>query len=323
MKYRNVLAATAIMGMLAITGCSRGALPEHNEANYNGERLVRSVTRNADNNDRTGTHTRGFTRGLERNVHHERADYDGFRRDGATRDNLNRSFIDRDVINSDYTNRDFTNRDHTNRDHTNRDFMNRDHMNRDHMNRDYTNRDHTNRDYLNRNTTRARNPINRNTRGLNRSHTAERNRINDRILSEGRTTTHGAVTDNATNRYDDQRTLRAADRVNEGLMARQHNYPNVTMADYNQTVPVMAIDNDESSASRVTAFFNSRRNRTAPETQPAVPPATPDVQPAPAPSQETDREVVPEVPETPAPAAPATPSVRPVKQAPSVERLMK
>ena len=72
MKYRNVLATAAVLGMLAVTGCSRGALPENNEANYNGERLVRSVSRhthemeNRVENAAENT-TRGFTRGINRN----------------------------------------------------------------------------------------------------------------------------------------------------------------------------------------------------------------------------------------------------------------
>ncbi|MCL2602880.1 MAG: hypothetical protein FWD90_00205 [Defluviitaleaceae bacterium] len=74
MKYRKTLAATALIGLMAITGCSRGAFPENNEANYNGERLVRSVTGRADGYngysgyDNTIRNTRGFTRGFTRNL---------------------------------------------------------------------------------------------------------------------------------------------------------------------------------------------------------------------------------------------------------------
>jgi hypothetical protein len=76
MKYRKTLATTALIGLMAITGCSRGALPENNEGNYNGERLVSSVTRRADgmaNNYNRGT-TRGFTRNMNRshNVNNNR-----------------------------------------------------------------------------------------------------------------------------------------------------------------------------------------------------------------------------------------------------------
>ena len=72
MKYRNVLATTALLGMLAVTGCSRGALPENNEANYNGERLVRSVSRHTHDVENRVENaaertTRGITRGINRN----------------------------------------------------------------------------------------------------------------------------------------------------------------------------------------------------------------------------------------------------------------
>ncbi|MCL2202711.1 MAG: hypothetical protein FWB88_02050 [Defluviitaleaceae bacterium] len=73
MKYRKMLAATALVGLMGITACSTGAYPENNEANYNGERLVRSVTRRADSfdggNSVDGTNrTRGFTRNISRNA---------------------------------------------------------------------------------------------------------------------------------------------------------------------------------------------------------------------------------------------------------------
>ena len=85
MKYRNVLAATALVGMMAVTGCSRGALPENNEANYNGERLVRSVSRHAHDMENRAENaaertTRGVTRGLNRNNRH----YEGARQNRHT-----------------------------------------------------------------------------------------------------------------------------------------------------------------------------------------------------------------------------------------------
>lgn len=77
MKYRSILGGIALIGLVAVTGCSRGALHENNEGNYNGERLVRSITRNADG-EYGNRATRGFTRGMNRNTRHN---YDNRRND--------------------------------------------------------------------------------------------------------------------------------------------------------------------------------------------------------------------------------------------------
>lgn len=86
MKYRNVLAGAALVGMMAITGCSSGAYPENNEGNRNGERLVESVTRNADGYE--GNRTRGFTRGFTRNANN-RSERRNITRNSQTTRNIN------------------------------------------------------------------------------------------------------------------------------------------------------------------------------------------------------------------------------------------
>jgi hypothetical protein len=85
MKHKKTLAAAALIGLVAVAGCSRGGFPENNEANYNGERLVRSVTRRVDdvsghNREYNREHSR--TRGVTRN---------DVTRSSAPRDNVTRS----------------------------------------------------------------------------------------------------------------------------------------------------------------------------------------------------------------------------------------
>ena len=72
MKYRTIFAAAALAGLMSITACSTGALSENNEGNYNGERLVDSVTRT----------TRGQT---NRNITENNRGLNHHRYDGATR----------------------------------------------------------------------------------------------------------------------------------------------------------------------------------------------------------------------------------------------
>lgn len=52
MNFKRIIAIGAVVGMLAVTGCSMNT-PDRNEANYNGERLSAAVNRRA-----------GTTRGL-------------------------------------------------------------------------------------------------------------------------------------------------------------------------------------------------------------------------------------------------------------------
>jgi hypothetical protein len=117
MKYRSILGGIALIGLVAVTGCSRGALHENNEGNHNGERFVRSITRNADGGHGNRS-TRGFTRGLNSTT----------RRDNNRHHNANRHHMtDRNTTGLGTTNRDYTaNRDYAaNRDYnTNRDYLN-------------------------------------------------------------------------------------------------------------------------------------------------------------------------------------------------------
>jgi len=170
MKYRNVLAATAMLGMLAVTGCSRGALPENNEANYNGERLVRSVSRHTHEMENRVENaaertTRGFTRGINRNRQARQDRHTGIR--------------------------------------TN----------------ERTNRAHTNRHERN-------NPINRNTRGLNRAE-GNRNHVAEGNYEANRMHNHYNTTERNHNRVSDR-----AHRANTPEYALNYD------ANYEQSVPV-------------------------------------------------------------------------------------
>ncbi|MCL2364665.1 MAG: hypothetical protein FWC71_08390 [Defluviitaleaceae bacterium] len=134
MKYRNVLATAALLGMLAVTGCSRGALPENNEANYNGERLVRSVSRHTNEVENRVENaaertTRGVTRGINRNEtnRHEHGRHDRGRQNRHTgiREGVNNGEINPHArTHAANRNNRGLNRAHNNHDVNNRNFAN-------------------------------------------------------------------------------------------------------------------------------------------------------------------------------------------------------
>ena len=214
MKYRNVLAATAMLGMLAVTGCSRGALPQNNEANYNGERLVRSVSRHTHEMENRVENaaertTRGFTRGINRNRHNagnHQNRYSGIRNSQGT--------------------------------------------NGAEMNRH-----------------NRTNPINRNTRGLNRTTEGYREETRRNYANEARY-------DAERNRVGERRNAAEHNRVNNRTHRMGNDYALNYDANYEQTVPVSL--NDEGTAN----FFkkNGAPKTGEPTTVPV--PNTPTSQPA-------------------------------------------
>ncbi|MCL2189522.1 MAG: hypothetical protein FWC16_11340 [Defluviitaleaceae bacterium] len=104
MKLRALLAGAALVGVLGITACSSGALPENNEGNYNGERLVDSVTRSTRNTRNTRNVTDN-ARGLGHNYQNDGVRHNNTRNTRGLGNTVNHTF--------DYTN-DTTNRDYVN-----------------------------------------------------------------------------------------------------------------------------------------------------------------------------------------------------------------
>ncbi|MCL2499653.1 MAG: hypothetical protein FWE90_04860 [Defluviitaleaceae bacterium] len=285
MKYRKTLAATALIGLMAITGCSRGAFPENNEANYNGERLVRSVTRNADGYtgyNRNMRNTRGFTRNLNRQTDRYTTDNTyglNQNRHTGVRSNNHYNRSTRGLRTHRYGSR-YNDRYETGRmDHT----------------FGYENSNYgmeLNRNYLN-----------------TRTHRADRNSVGNR-------------TEN-----------RAENRTESRIDNRTNNRTGITLNDNRQqTVPVIAVDDNMEANSRVAEFFAARRNRTnetnpnQPDTQPMPAPNKPDTQPMPAPNQKPDTQPMPAPGngnETTPDTTPGNGTHKPAKVHPNAKRAMK
>jgi len=81
-NWRKILVTGMVAGMVMVTGCSSN-LPETNQGNRNGQRVVDAVNRRTDTygvtrSYNTGARTiRGFNRGFRRAARHDNARYDG------------------------------------------------------------------------------------------------------------------------------------------------------------------------------------------------------------------------------------------------------